>query len=284
MSGQARRSIRIHLTADESADLERHRRRHAHVRPARLRFDIILACADSHETLAAVADHVGCDASTVSKWRRAYLQDGIDRLVDTGESGSGRISDAVVEDSVREALRSDPFREECLSTRAAAQRIGVSHTTIAEIWRAFGVTPWLTTAAFDSVECLTQAGGEMVAIRLEPPSVCAAFVDADSPSESRVGRGDLDLDLDLDRSRAPIDFREDEEPTSTEDDVLAFLERVDDEHQGVEVRVLMTDVSAHLTRPVQKWLLAHSHIEVQLFPAAKWRALVDLQTTEMVVS
>ena len=64
-------------------------------------------------------------------------------MIDEPRPGAARaICDDVVEQIVIETLESTPKDATHWSTRSMAQRHGISHQTVAEIWRAFGLKPW----------------------------------------------------------------------------------------------------------------------------------------------
>ncbi len=226
-----------------------------------------MGCADDHETLAAVAEHLGCYPATVSKWRRVYLRNGIEGLAIASNPGAGRVPDDVVDAVVREALRADPFGETCVSTRDAAKIVGVSHTTVAEIWRSYGITPWLRTGPNDD-DGLPEANGTLIGLHLDPPSIGVAYIE-NGRSGSASARRMACLD-----AVGAREFLDDEWTTATAGHFLDFLDRVRRDHPSGDVHVIITDTAAHTTRLVQKWLLANPQIRVHFVPAANWRKIV----------
>ncbi len=55
-----------------------------------------------------------------------------------------KIGDDVVEAVIVDTLESAPKDATHWSTRGLAAKHGISHTTVGEIWRAFGLKPWRT--------------------------------------------------------------------------------------------------------------------------------------------
>jgi transposase len=80
---------------------------------------------------------------TVSKWRNRFAEGRLDGLVDAPRPGAARtIGDDVIEAIVVETLESAPPDATHWSTRSLAAKHGISHTTVREIWQAFGLKPW----------------------------------------------------------------------------------------------------------------------------------------------
>ena len=74
---------------------------------------------------------------TVSKWRRRFAEARPEGLVDAPRPGAKRtISDDTIEAVVVDTLDATHW-----STRDLAKKHGISKTTVAEIWRAFGLKP-----------------------------------------------------------------------------------------------------------------------------------------------
>ena len=143
MARRGRPTVEITLSAEERATLQRWARRHSSAQALALRCRIVLACADADRTITDIAHTLGCNPATVSKWRHRFAVDRLDGLVDAPRPGAVRsIGDDVIEAIVVETLESAPPDATHWSTRGLAARHGISHTTVGEIWRAFGLKPW----------------------------------------------------------------------------------------------------------------------------------------------
>jgi transposase len=78
----------------------------------------------------------------VGRWRRRFIERGVEGLLDEPRPGAPRqITDAAVERVVTLTLESKPKNATHWSTRSLAKRTGVSRTSIARIWHAFGLRP-----------------------------------------------------------------------------------------------------------------------------------------------
>ena len=89
-----------------------------------------------------VADELGTTRATVGKWRRRFLRDGCDGLLDEPRPGAPRtIGDEDVERVVVKTLESLPRDATHWSTRSMAKECGLSTATVSRIWRAFCMKP-----------------------------------------------------------------------------------------------------------------------------------------------
>ena len=89
-----------------------------------------------------IAGQVGATRATVGKWRRRFLRDGCDGLLDEPRPGAPRtIGDEDVERVVVKTLESLPRDATHWSTRSMAQACGLSAATVSRIWRAFALKP-----------------------------------------------------------------------------------------------------------------------------------------------
>src|SRR5947209_15635431 len=143
MTRRGRPTVDIVLSVDERETLERWARRHSSAQALALRCRIVLACAEGRRTHAEIAAELGCNPVTVSKWRHRFATDRLDGLTDAPRPGAARtIGDDVIEAVVVETLETAPPDATHWSTRGLAAKHGISHQTVAEISRAFGLKPW----------------------------------------------------------------------------------------------------------------------------------------------
>ena len=96
------------LSSDERAYLERQVRRHRVARSLSERCRVILRCADGLPS-KIVADELGLHEHTVGKWRRRFLTDRVEGLLDEARPGRPRtIDDDQVAAVIERTLRSTP--------------------------------------------------------------------------------------------------------------------------------------------------------------------------------
>ena len=99
---------------------------------------MILLCAEGLQS-KEVAQRLGVHEHTVGKWRRRFVQDGIEGLTDEYRAGRPRtVSEAQVAQVIEHTLNTTPKGATHWSIRSMAAKSGLSHTTIRRIWGAFG--------------------------------------------------------------------------------------------------------------------------------------------------
>lgn len=89
-----------------------------------------------------VAEKAGISSLSVGRWRQRFVQARLSGLLDEPRSGAPRIlSDAQAAEVVRTRLEKRPKNATHWSTRLLASKLGLSHDSIARIWKAFGLQP-----------------------------------------------------------------------------------------------------------------------------------------------
>src|SRR6516165_12583107 len=132
------------LSDEDREVLERWARRPKSAQALALRCRIVLAAADGESSLQ-IAARLGCNPSTVGKWRGRFARRGFDGLHDEPRPGKPRsIGDQAVERVIVKTLEEQPSDATHWSTRSMAQATGMSQTAVSRIWRAFGLRPHQT--------------------------------------------------------------------------------------------------------------------------------------------
>jgi transposase len=107
------------------------------------RCKIVLACAEGTSN-TQVAAELGVHPDTVGRWRRRFIQQRLDGLMD--EDRPGRPPSITVEQAeavVVATLKETPTDATHWSRSLMATRSGLSRSTIGRIWRSFGLKPHL---------------------------------------------------------------------------------------------------------------------------------------------
>ena len=159
------------LSSDERAYLERQVRRRRVARSLSERCRVILRCADGVPS-KSVANELGVHEHTVGKWRRRFLKDRIEGLLDEARPGRPRtIEDDQVAAVIERTLRSTPNDATHWSIRSMAAATGFSHSTIRRIWTAFGLQPHRSqTFKLSSDPRFVDKVRDIVGLYLSPPN------------------------------------------------------------------------------------------------------------------
>jgi len=298
MARRGRPTVDIVLRGDERKTLERWARRHSSSQALALRCRIVLACA-AGGTNTEVGGELGVHPTTVSKWRHRFAQDRLDGLVDAPRPGAARtIGDEVVEAVLVETLETAPADATHWSTRGLAAKHGISHTTVGEIWRAFGLKPWRQDSFKVSPDPdLVEKIRDLVGLYMNPPVAAAVFAVDEKPQiqaldrtaptlpmlattpqrathdYERNGTCDLFAALEIATGRVITDIR----PRHTSTDFVAFLNKVDrNVPKDLDVHVILDNLAAHKTPTVHKWLLRHKRFHLHFTPTyGSWMNLVE---------
>ncbi len=279
MAQRGRPTVEIELSGEERQTLERWTRRHSSSQALALRSRIVLACGEGR-TDVEIASELGVHPVTVSKWRHRFAQDRLDGLVDAPRPGAARtIGDEVVEAILVETLETAPADATHWSTRALAEKHGISHTTVGEIWRAFGLKPWREGSFKVSPDPdLIEKVRDIVALYMNPPVAAAVFAVDEKPQiqalnrtaptlpmlpttparathdYERNGTCDLFAALNIATGKVITDIR----TTHTSADFVSFLNKVNrNVPDHLDVHVVLDNLATHKTPRVQRWLLRH---------------------------
>jgi len=223
-----------------------------------------------------------------SKWRHRFGADRLDGLMDAPRPGAARtISDEVVEAVVVETLETAPPDATHWSTRSLAAKHGISRQTVSEIWRAFGLKPWRQISFKVSPDPqLVEKIRDLVALYMNPgrrgrlrrrreapdPGPRPNRADtADASHHTRAchhdyernGTCDLFAALNMATGTVITDIRS----THTSADFVAFLNKVNrNVPDGLDVHVILDNLSAHKTPLVHRWLLRHRRFHFHFTP------------------
>lgn len=298
MSTRGRPTAVIELTEAERETLQRWVRRHSSAQALALRSRIVLACAEGL-TNQEVAATERAHPATVSKWRRRFAVDRLEGLVDAPRPGAVRtIADATIEAVVVDTLESTPGEDTHWSTRGLAAKHGISKTTVAEIWRAFGLKPWQHDSFKVSPDPdLIEKVRDLVGLYMNPPEAAAVFAVDEKPQIQALNRtaptlpllpttpqrathdyvrnGTVDLFAALDIARGTVisDIRN----SHNQNDFVAFLNKINREVPAeLDVHVILDNLATHKTPKVQRWLLRHRRFHLHFTPTyGSWMNLVE---------
>ncbi len=259
---------------------------------------IVLLAADGLDS-KAIASRIGVHEATVGKWRRRYLERGIDGLIDEPRPGAPRkIGDADVEAVVVKTLEETPADATHWSTRDLAKKVGMSASSVGRIWHAFGLKPWLTdTFKLSEDPQFIDKLRDVVGLYMNPPEhavvICVdektsiQALDRTKPSlpmrpgqvERRthdyVRHGVIDLFAALNIATGQVIARTDTKHRAVE--FIKFLGSIDaNVPADLDVHVVIDNASTHKTPAVHKWQLRHPRFTFHFTPtSSSWLNLVE---------
>jgi transposase len=291
------------LSSDERAYLERQVRRHHVARSLSERCRVVLRCADGVPS-KTVASELGVHEHTVGKWRRRFLKDRIEGLLDETRPGRPRtIDDDQVAAVIERTLRSTPRDATHWSIRSMATETGFSHTTIRRIWNAFGLQPHRSeTFKLSSDPLFVNKVRDIVGLYLSPPNRALVLsvdeksqiqaLDREQPvlpmmpgiperrTHSYVRHGTTSLFAALDIASDFVIGKCYKRHRAAE--FLDFLKQVDAQiPDGIDVHIIM-DNYANKTAVVKNWLARRPHYHVHFTPtSASWINQVERWFAEL---
>jgi transposase len=299
MARAGRPTAEIDLDAHECQVLERWARRHSSAQALALRAKIVLACADPDRSRTEIAVEVGCNPATVTKWRQRFAKGRLDSLVDAPRPGAERsIGDDVIEAVLVDTLESTPGADTHWSTRGLADKHGISHTTVAEIWKAFGLKPWKQESFKVSPDPdLVEKIRDLVGLYMNPPVNAMVFALDEKPqiqalnrtapilpmlpttpqraSHDYVRNGTCDLFAALDMATGTVltDIRS----QHTSADFVAFLNKINrNVPTDLDVHIILDNLQTHKTPLVHNWMLRHKRFHLHFTPTyGSWMNMVE---------
>ncbi len=289
----------VEISGEDRQVLERWTRRHTVSQALALRARIVLAAAEGAAN-TAIAARLGCSPATVGKWRRRWVETGVDGLLDEPRVGRPReIGDDTVEQIIVDALQSAPPGQAThWSTRAMARHANVSQTFVSRVWRTFGLKPHLTdTWKLSTDPQFVDKVRDVVGLYLDPPERAVVLcVDEKSQTQAlertrpilpllpttparathdykRHGTVDLFAALDVATGRVHTQLHSRHRTA----EFRKFLNHLDREvPDDLDIHLILDNYSTHKTPAIHRWLLRHPRFELHFTPtSSSWLNLVE---------
>jgi transposase len=288
----------VTLSPSERETLLGYTRRSKTAQALARRARIVLLSAEGRSD-CQVAEALGIHRLTVGRWRKRFLEKRIDGLLDEPRPGAPRkLGDREVERLVTLTLESTPEDATHWSTRTLAERVGLSHMTVARIWRAFGLKPHrVETFKLSTDPLFVEKVRDIVGLYLAPPER-ALVLCVDEKSQIQA----------LDRSQPLLPMRPGQIERRTHDyvrhgtttlfaalDVATgkvigkcqrrhrtkefrkFLDLIDESVPAdLDIHLIVDNYSTHKTPLVHRWLLRHPRFHLHFTPtSSSWINLVE---------
>ncbi len=245
-----------------------------------------------------IAERVGVTRPTVNLWRNRYAERGLAGLDGVRPPGRPRSVDRA---RVVAATLTPPPKSLGVthwSSRLLGDRLGIEHSTVASIWKEYGVRPWRSeTFKFSTDPELEAKVIDVVGLYLAPPEN-AVVLCVDEKSQIQA----------LDRTQKTLPMQPGRAEQRTHDYVrhgtatlfaaleiatgkvtglckqrhrhqenLAFLKHVARAYPDVELHLVMDNYSTHKHATVKAWLAANPRIHVHFTPTSgSWLNLVEV--------
>src|SRR6202453_3154424 len=301
---RGRPTVALVLSSDEREYLARQVRR-LRVAPSLFeRCPIILRWGEGIPS-KVVAAELGVHEHTVGKWRRRFLKDRVEGLLDEARPGRPRtIDDDQVAAVIERTLRSLPGDATHWSIRSMAGATGFSHTTIRRIWTAFGLQPHRSeTFKLSSDPLFVDKVRDIVGLYLSPPNRALVLsvdeksqiqaLDREQPvlpmmpgvperrTHSYVRHGTTSLFAALDIASGFVIGKCYKRHRATE--FLDFLKQIDARvPDGLEVHTILDNYATQKTAMIKTWLARRPHYRVHFTPtSASWINQVERWFAEL---
>jgi transposase len=288
----------IELSTRERTRLEDWSRRRKTAQALALRARIILASATGKNNVE-VARELRIQRGTVGKWRTRFSVERLDGLLDEPRPGAPRkISDQRVEQLLVRTLESQPADATHWSTRSLAKVCGLSHMSVARIWRAFSLQPHRSeTFKLSKDPLFIEKVRDIVGLYLNPPDH-ALVLCVDEKSQIQA----------LDRTQPLLPMRPGQVERRTHDykrhgttslfaaldvktgevigechrrhraqEFRKFLETIDRQvPAALAVHLVLDNSSTHKTPSIRRWLARRPRYHLHFTPtSASWLNLVE---------
>ncbi len=288
-----RPKARLIVSPSERKRLEAWTRRRKTAQALATRARIVLLCASGMQNID-VAETLGVSNQMVGKWRKRFIDQRIDGLLDEPRPGAPRrVSDEEIEQVVVRTLETTPRDATQWSVRSMAKATGISPTTVHRIWRAFSLQPHRSeTFKLSTDPLFVDKVRDIVGLYLNPPEK-ALVLCVDEKSQIQA----------LDRTQPLLPMRPGQPERRTHDyvrhgttslfaaldiatgDVIGechrrhralefrkFLTTIDEQvPDDLDVHLIMDNYATHKTPAIRRWLAKRPRFHVHFTPtSASW--------------
>uniref|UniRef100_UPI00389AE5E7 IS630 family transposase n=1 Tax=Streptomyces kaniharaensis TaxID=212423 RepID=UPI00389AE5E7 len=278
------------LSDEERATLTRWARRASSAQALALRARIVLACdGPDVPSIVGVARELGITADTVRKWRRRFLAERLDGLVDEPRPGRPpTIAVDEIEAVVVATLEEIPKNATHWSRSSMAARSGLSKSTVGRIWRKFQLKPHLVgTFKLSTDPLFIEKVHDVIGLYFDPPEG-AVVLSVDEKSQIQA----------LDRSQPVLPMMPGMPERRTHDYVRnglttlfaafdtssgkvitslhrrhraaefkKFLVKIDREvPDGLDIHLICDNYGTHKTPAIRAWLAQHPRFHMHFTP------------------
>ena len=286
------------LSKDEREQLKAFARARSLAHAQVLRAQTVLMAADGL-TNTVIAEKLRTSRETVGKWRRRYLERGIEGIYDEIRPGRPRsYDDEQVAELIQRTLDSRPEGATHWSTRSMAEATGISKSTVHRVWTTFGLQPHRQTSFKLSTDpFFVEKVRDIVGLYLSPPqhavvlcvdekSQCQAlersqpmlpmnlgYVEGVTHDYVRHGTTTLFAALDIANGQVITDCK----TRHRHQEFLSFLRLIDKNvPPELDVYVILDNYATHKHPRVKAWLANHERFHMHFTPTySSWLNQVE---------
>lgn len=295
---QGRPLAPLSLTAEARVQLVLWSKRPKTAQALAMRSRVVLLAAEGLSN-TAIAGKLSVTLHTVGKWRKRYLESGLDGLADEPRPGTARkLSDEDVERVLALTLESTPSDATHWSTRSMAKRVGLSRASIHRIWNAFSLAPHRSeTFKLSKDPFFIEKVRDIVGLYLSPPDRALVLcVDEKSQIQAldrtapllpmRPGQierrthdyarhGTTSLFAALDTRTGKVIGQTKQRHRSEE--FRAFLDTIEKNvPQDLDIHLILDNYGTHKTALIHNWLAKRPRFHLHFTPtSASWLNLVE---------
>ncbi len=288
------------LTTPQRLELEHLLRQTTLAQAIVRRARVILALAEGQSYSMIGAAH-GVTDRFIAIWKRRYAEGGILALADAPRAGRGHGLSATLEAKIIDVTlhTKPPVPLTHWTTRRLGQKLGVSHNTVAQVWRRKGLQPHRVEGYMESPDPQFVAkASDIIGLYLQPPQHAAVFCIDEKTAIQALDRTVPVLPLSPGRAErhgfeyirhgtlslyAALDIKTGRVvgqtvPRHTSAAFVAFLDTVvATQPRGRAIHVIVDNLSAHKTKRVDEWLAAHRNVALHYTPTySSWLNQVEL--------
>jgi transposase len=289
---------RVILSPPERMELQR-RARSRSVRTEDCRRARVILELAGGRGIRETATHLACSTSYVQRWAKRFRAERLGGLVARHQGRTAAKDAAKLEARILEWTRRGPDDgTPQWSSRRLAKKLNTTHMTVARVWSRYGLQPHRLRhhMVSDDPHFETKAA-DIIGLYLHPPAHAAVFCVDEKSAIQALDRLDPVLPLSPGRAEshgfeyfrhgtlslyAALETRSGEvlgktarRHTSTE--FVGFLEEiVASQPAGREIHVIIDNLSAHKTKLVDEFLVAHQNVRLHFTPTySSWLNQVE---------
>jgi putative transposase len=267
---------------------------HAQVERAK----IILKAAEGKKNIQ-IAEELSTTRETVGKWRKRFVEQGLEGLYDELRPGRPRsLEDERLATLIRKTLKTKPRGGTHWSCRTMAQEIGVSKSTVQRVWNAFGLQPhrsryfklsndpFFVEKVRDIVGLYLNPPEEAMVLCVDEKSQCQAlertqpmlpmglgYVEGVTHDYVRHGTTTLFAALDIANGTVLTQSK----PRHRHQEFLTFLRHIDNNvPEDLELHLVLDNYASHKHPKIKAWLLNHPRYHLHFTPTySSWLNQVE---------